>query len=78
MTNQLCLQLQCDRLYKKLLKQINCSKTTLTDEKKWIEWGFSLTAKIWFGIQQEVAGYLFYDQQEEITFYKVFKPRFRG
>jgi hypothetical protein len=78
MTNQLCLQQQCDRLYRKLLQQLSFSKATLTDEKKWIEWAFSLTTKMWFGIQQEAAGYLFYDQQEEITFYKVFKPRFEG
>lgn len=78
MKNQLCLQLQWSRLYKKLLQQLASSKTAATDEKKWIEWGFGLTTKTWFGIQQEIAGYLFYDQHEEITFYKVFKPRFEG
>lgn len=78
MKKQLCLQQQCSRLYKKLLRQLASSKTAATDEKKWIEWGFGLATKNWFGIQQETDNYVFDDQQEEITFYKVFKPRFEG
>lgn len=78
MTNQLCLQQQCGRLYKKLLQQLAGYKTTPADEKKWIEWGFGLTIKIWLNIQEEVAGYAFNDQQEEITFFKVLKPKFIG
>ena len=76
MTNELCLQQQCGRLYKKLLRQLTGYETTITDEKKWIEWGFGITAKTWFGIQHEVDDYVFDDQQEEIAFYKVVKPRF--
>ena len=78
MTNQLCLQQQCGRLYKKLLQQLAGYETTPGDEKKWIEWGFGLTIKIWLNIQEEVAGYAFNDQQEEITFFKVLKPKFIG
>ena len=78
MTNQLCLQQQCGRLYKKLLQQLAGYETTPGDEKKWIEWGFGLTIKIWLNIQEEVAGYVFNDQQEEITFFKVLKPKFIG
>ncbi|MFL5746532.1 MAG: RteC domain-containing protein [Niastella sp.] len=76
MTNQLCLQQQCGRLYKRMLQQLAGYETTIIDEKKWIEWGFGLTAKTWFGIQQEADNYVFDDQQEEITFFKVLKPRF--
>ena len=76
MTNQLCLQQQCGRLYKKMLQQLAGYETTITDEKKWIEWGFGIATRTWFGIQQEADNYVFDDQQEEITFYKVLKPRF--
>jgi hypothetical protein len=76
MTNQLCLQLQWSRLYKKMLQQLAGYETTITDEKKRIEWGFGITARAWFGIQQEADNYVFDDQQEEIAFYKVLKPRF--
>ena len=76
MTNQLCLQQQCGRLYKKLLRQLTGYETTITDEEKWIEWGFGITTKTWFGIQHEIDDYVFDDQQEEIAFYKVVKPRF--
>jgi hypothetical protein len=76
MTNQLCLQLQWSRLYKKLLQQLSGYETTITDEKKWIEWAFAITTKAWFGIQQDAVNYVFDDQQEEIAFYKVVKPRF--
>lgn len=76
MTNQLCLQQQWSRLYKKMLQQIEDHETIITDEKKWIEWGFRISARTWFGIQQEADNYVFDGQQEEITFYKVVKPRF--
>ena len=78
MTNQLCLQLQWRRLYKKTLHQLAGYETTATDEKKWIEWGFGITTKNWLDIQLEVDSYLFEDQQEEIDFYKVLKPKFVG
>ncbi|OQP64059.1 hypothetical protein A3860_21860 [Niastella vici] len=76
MTNQLCLQEQCGRLYKKIVRQIACYETTTTDEKKWIEWGFSITTKAWLYIQETVQGYQFTDQEEEIGFYKTLKPKF--
>jgi hypothetical protein len=76
MTNQLCLQQQWSRLYKKMLQQLAGYETTMTDEKKWIEWGFRIAASTWLGIQQEADNYVFNDQQEEILFYKVVKPRF--
>jgi len=76
MTNQLCLQQQWSRLYKKMLCQLAAGEVVAADEKKWIEWGFGIITKTWAGIQQEVDNYLFGDQQEEITFYKVIKPRF--
>ena len=78
MTNQLCLQQQCGRRYKKLLQQLAGYETNPADEKKWIEWGFGITTKTWFGIQQDADNYLFNNQQDEITFYKVVKPRFFG
>jgi hypothetical protein len=77
MTNQLCLQQQCGRLYKKMLLQLaGYETTTIIDEKKWIEWGFDITIRTWFGIQQEADNYVFDDQHEEITFFKVLQPRF--
>lgn len=76
MTNQLCLQQQCGRLYKRILQQLACYESTATDEKKWIEWGFSITTKAWLSIQETVDGYQFTDQQEEIRFYKTLKPKF--
>jgi hypothetical protein len=78
MTNQLCLQQQCGRLYKKMLQQLAGYETTAIDEKKWIEWGFGIITRTWLGIQQEADGYLFEDQQEEIGFYKMLKPKFVG
>lgn len=78
MTNQVCFQQQCGRLYKKMLQQLAGYEDNATDEKKWIEWGFGLATKTWFGIQEEVDRYQFADQQEEISFYKVVKPRFIG
>jgi len=76
MKNQLCLQQHWNRLYKKMLQQLAGYETTITDEKKWIEWGFRITTRTWLGIQQEADSCGFDDQQEEITFYKVVKPRF--
>lgn len=76
MKNQLCQQLQWSRLYKKMLQQLAGYETTITDEKKRIEWGFRIAVRTWLGIQQEADNYVFDDQQEEITFYKVVKPRF--
>jgi hypothetical protein len=76
MTNQLCLQQQWSRLYKKMLQQLASYETTITDEQKWIERGFGIATRAWFGIQQEADNYVFDDQQKEITFYKVVKPRF--
>jgi hypothetical protein len=78
MTNQLCLQQQCGRLYKKILLQLTYYETTATDEKKWIEWSFSLTIKAWLSIQEKIEGAPFTDQQEEISFYKTLKPKFVG
>ena len=78
MTNQLCLQQQWSRLYKKMLCQLAANEIVAADEKKWIEWGFSVITKTWSGIQQEANNYVFDDQQEEIAFYKVVKPRFIG
>ena len=79
MTNQqLFLQQQCIRLYKKTVQQIAGYEATTTDEKKWIEWGFSITTKAWFSIQDKINGYQFADQQEEIGFYKNLKPKFIG
>jgi hypothetical protein len=78
MTNQLCLQQQCGRLYKKMVQQLAGYETIATDEKKWIEWGFGIASKTWFRIQSAVDGYLFTDQQEEISFYKTLKPKFIG
>jgi len=77
MKNQLCLQQQWSREYKKMLHQL-AAYESMTDERKMIEWKFTITTSTWFGIQQEAAGYLFGDQQEEIAFYKVIKPRFTG
>jgi hypothetical protein len=76
MTNQLCLQQQCGRLYKKMDQQLAGYETMATDEKKRIEWGFGIATKAWFRIQEEVDSYLFADQQEEISFYKTLKPKF--
>jgi hypothetical protein len=76
MTNQLCLQQQCGRLYKKIVQQLAYYEATATDEKKWIEWGFGLTTKAWLSIQEKVEGYEFADRQEEIGFYKTLKPKF--
>ena len=76
MTNQLCLQQQCGRLYKKIIQQLAYYESTATDEKRWIEWGFGLTTKAWLSIQEKVEGYQFTDQQEEISFYKTLKPKF--
>src|SRR5688500_699220 len=78
MTNQLCFQQQCGRLYKKMLQQLAGYEATATDEKKWIEWGFGIATKTWFSIQEEVDSYQFADQQEEISFYKTLKPKFIG
>ena len=78
MTNQLCLQQICGRLYKKILLQLAYFETTATDEKKWIEEGFSLTTKAWLSIQEKIEGSPFTDQQEEISFYKTLKPKFVG
>ena len=78
MKNQLFLQQQCNRLYKNTVQQIAGYETTTTDEKKWIEWGFCVTIKAWFSIQDKINGYQFADQQEEICFYKNLKPRFVG
>jgi hypothetical protein len=76
MTNQLCLQQQCGRLYKKIIQQLAYYESTATDEKKWIEWGFGITTKAWLSIQEKIEGYQFADQQEEIGFYKTLKPKF--
>ena len=76
MTNQLCLPQQWSRLYKNVLQQLSGYETTTIDEKKWIEWGFGITIKAWFHIQQETENYVFDDLQEEIAFFKVVKPRF--
>lgn len=76
MTNQLCLPQQWSRLYKKMLCQLAANEVVATDEKKWIEWGFGAITKTWCGIQQEADNYVFDNQQEEISFYKVVKPRF--
>jgi hypothetical protein len=79
MTNQLCLQQQhWGQLYKKMLRQLAGYNTGVTDEKKWIEWGFGITTRNWLNIQQVVDNYLFENQQEEINFYKVLKPGFVG
>jgi hypothetical protein len=59
-----------------MLQQLAGYETTVIDEKKWIEWGFGIATKTWFSIQQEVEGYQFADQQEEINFYKTLKPKF--
>jgi hypothetical protein len=76
MTNQLCLQQQCGRLYKKMIQQLAGYETMATDEKKWIEWGFGIATKTWFRIQEDVESYLFVDLEEEIRFYKTLKPKF--
>jgi len=76
MTNQLCLQQQCGRQYNKMLQQLAGYEAAITDEKKWIELGFGIAIKTWFGIQQKADHYVFDDQQEEITFFKVLRPRF--
>lgn len=76
MTNQLCLQLQWSRLYQKMLQQLAGYETTITDERKRIEWAFRIATSTWFSIQQETDNTVFNDQQEEIAFYKVVKPRF--
>jgi hypothetical protein len=76
MTNQLCLQQQCGRLYKKMIQQLAGYETMATDEKKWIEWGFGIATKTWFRIQEDVESYLFADLEEEIRFYKTLKPKF--
>lgn len=78
MTKQLCLQQQCDRLYKRIVRQIAYYESSATDEKKRIEWGFSITTKAWLHIQTTVEGYEFTDQLEEISFYKTLKPKFIG
>ncbi|WP_166437082.1 RteC domain-containing protein [Niastella caeni] len=78
MTNQLCFQQQCTRLYRKMLQQLAGFENTATDEKKWIEWGFCVATKTWFRIQAEVDSYQFADQLEEINFYKTLKPKFIG
>ena len=78
MTNQLSLQQQSTRLYKRIVGQLACYESTATDEKKWIEWGFSITTKAWLTIQETVNSYRFADQQEEISFYKTLKPKFIG
>jgi hypothetical protein len=76
MTNQLCLQQQVRRLYNRTVQQLACYESTATDEKKWIEWGFGITAKAWLSIQEKIEGYQFTDLQEEISFYKTLKPKF--
>lgn len=76
MTNQLCFQQQCGRLYKKMVRQLAGYEASATDEKKWIEWGFGMATKTWFSIQYEADSYQFADQQEEISFYKTLKPKF--
>jgi hypothetical protein len=78
MTNQLCLPQHCGRMYNKMVQQLSGYETMAPDEKKWIEWGFGIATKSWFRIQQEVDGYLFADQEEEIGFYKTLKPKFIG
>jgi Fe-S cluster biosynthesis and repair protein YggX len=78
MTNQLSLQQQLRRLYKKMLQQLPGNETMIIDEKKWIEQAFGIANRTWFSIQQEVDSYLFEDQEEEISFYKVLKPRLIG
>jgi hypothetical protein len=78
MTNQLCFQRQCERRYKKMVQQLAGYEAMVTDEKKWIEWGFGIITRTWFSIQQEMEGYQFADQQEEISFYKTLKPKFIG
>lgn len=76
MTNQLCLQQQCGRMYKKMVQQLAGYETIASDEKKWVEWGFGIATKTWFRIQEDVESYLFADQEEEISFYKTLKPKF--
>jgi hypothetical protein len=78
MTNQLSLQQQCSRLYKRIERQLAGYGSTATDEKKWIEWGFCITTKAWLAIEETVNSYRFADQQEEIIFYKMLKPKFIG
>ena len=78
MTDQLCLQHLCGRIYKKVLLQLANYETTASDEKKWIEWSFSITTKAWLSIQEKIEGAAFTDQQEEISFYKTLKPKFVG
>jgi hypothetical protein len=78
MTNQLCLQQQCGRMYNKMVQQLTGYEAMATDEKKWIEWGFGIATKTWFRIQEDVDSYLFADQEEEIGFYKTLKPKFIG
>jgi hypothetical protein len=76
MTNQLYFHQQWDSLYNNLVQQLASYETTATDEKKWIEWGFSITTKTWFSIQQKIESYQFANLQEEIIFYKTLKPNF--
>ncbi len=76
MTNQRCLQQPWSRVYKQVLQQLSNYEATQLDEKKWIEWGFGITLKAWFNIQQETDNYVFDDPQEEIAFFKVVQPRF--
>jgi len=62
-----------------MVQQLAGYETTATDERKWIEWGFSITTKTWFPIQEKIeSGYQFADQQDEISFFKNMEPKFIG
>ena len=69
---------QCRLTYKRIQQEIQIHESQLPDEMKWIEWGFGATMQAWLNIEKIAEGYQFKNQQEEVCFYKVQKPRFTG
>jgi hypothetical protein len=77
MKNSFLLQ-QCKLIYKTLQQEIQSRESQSPDEMKWIEWGFGVTMQAWLNIEKMTDGYQFMNQQEEVCFYKIHKPRFTG
>jgi hypothetical protein len=72
------LHAQCVQLYKQTEQQIYKGASELTDEGKWIEWGFGLAMKTWLEVERMTNSYPFLHRDEEINFYKTLKPGFTG
>lgn len=77
MKNSFLLQ-QCRLIFSTLQQEIQSRESQSPDEMKWIEWGFGAMMQAWLNIEKITDGYQFMNQQEEVCFYKIQKPRFTG